>query len=89
MDIAAVVDLGHQALWMTVLISAPLLGVALAVGLLIGIVQAATSINESTLSFIPKLLALTITLSIVGGWQLGLLVDYTRGLFQRIPTLFV
>jgi len=89
MDIAAVVDLGHQALWMTVLISAPLLGVALAVGLLIGIVQAATSINESTLSFIPKLLALAITLSIVGGWQLGLLVDYTRGLFQRIPTLFV
>jgi flagellar biosynthetic protein FliQ len=89
MDIAAVVDLGHQALWMTVLISAPLLGVALAVGLLIGIVQAATSINESTLSFIPKLLALAITLSIVGGWQIGLLVDYTRGLFQRIPTLFV
>jgi len=89
MDIAAVVDLGHQALWMTVLISAPLLGVALAVGLLIGIVQAATSINESTLSFIPKLLALAITLSIVGGWQLGLLVDYTRGLFQKIPTLFV
>ncbi|MEI7535758.1 MAG: flagellar biosynthesis protein FliQ [Comamonadaceae bacterium] len=89
MDIAAVVDLGHQALWMTVLISAPLLGVALAVGLLIGIVQAATSINESTLSFIPKLAALAITLSIAGGWQLGLMMDYARGLFQRIPTLFV
>jgi flagellar biosynthetic protein FliQ len=88
MDIAAVVDLGHQALWMTVLISAPLLGVALAVGLLIGIVQAATSINEQTLSFIPKLAALVITLAIVGGWQLSMLVDYTRSLFQRIPTLF-
>jgi flagellar biosynthetic protein FliQ len=88
MDIAAVIDIGHQALWMTVLISAPLLGVALAVGLFIGIIQAATSINESTLSFIPKLAALAITLAIVGGWQLGLLVDYTRGLFQRIPTLF-
>jgi flagellar biosynthetic protein FliQ len=88
MDIAAVVDIGHQALWMTVLISAPLLGVALAVGLFIGIIQAATSINESTLSFIPKLAAMAITLAIVGGWQLGLLVDYTRGLFQRIPTLF-
>jgi flagellar biosynthetic protein FliQ len=73
---------------MTVLISAPLLGVALAVGLFIGIIQAATSINESTLSFIPKLAAMAITLAIVGGWQLGLLVDYTRGLFQRIPTLF-
>ena len=82
------VDLGHQALWMTVLISAPLLGVALAVGLFIGIFQAATSINESTLSFIPKLAALAITLTIVGGWQLGLLVDYTRSLFERIPTLF-
>jgi len=88
MDIAAVVDLGHQALWMTVLISAPLLGVALAVGLLIGIIQAATSINEQTLSFIPKLAALVITLAIVGGWQLSMLVDYTRSLFQRIPTLF-
>ncbi|TSA08266.1 MAG: flagellar biosynthetic protein FliQ [Comamonadaceae bacterium] len=89
MDIAAVVDLGHQALWMTVLVSAPLLGVALAVGLLIGIVQAATSINESTLSFIPKLAALAITLSIAGGWQLGVMMDYARGLFQRIPTLFL
>jgi flagellar biosynthetic protein FliQ len=89
MDVAAVVDLGHQALWMTVLVSAPLLGVALAVGLLIGIVQAATSINESTLSFIPKLAALAITLSIVGGWQLGVMMDYARGLFQRIPTLFL
>lgn len=88
MDIAAVIDIGHQALWMTVLISAPLLGVALAVGLFIGIIQAATSINESTLSFIPKLAALAITLAIVGGWQLGLLVDYTRNLFQRIPALF-
>ncbi|MCX7246760.1 MAG: flagellar biosynthesis protein FliQ [Burkholderiales bacterium] len=89
MDVAAVVDLGHQALWMTVLVSAPLLGVALAVGLLIGIVQAATSINESTLSFIPKLAALAITLSIAGGWQLGVMMDYARGLFQRIPTLFL
>ena len=88
MDIAAVVDLGHQALWMVVLISAPLLGVSLAVGLFIGILQAATSINEQTLSFIPKLAALAITLALVGGGQLATLVDYTRSLFQRIPTLF-
>ena len=60
MDTATVVDLGRQALWMTVLISAPLLGVALFVGLAIGILQAATSINEATLSFIPKLAALAI-----------------------------
>ena len=88
MDIAAVVDIGHQALWMVVLISAPLLGVSLAMGLVIGIIQAATSINEQTLSFIPKLAALAITLALVGGWQLATLVDYTRALFQRIPTLF-
>jgi flagellar biosynthetic protein FliQ len=88
MDTAMVVDLGRQALWMTVLISAPLLAVALIVGLVIGILQAATSINEATLSFIPKVAALALTLGIVGGWQINMLVDYTRGIFLRIPGLF-
>ena len=88
MDIATVIDLGHQALWMTVLISAPLLGISLIVGVIIGILQAATSINEMTLSFIPKLAALGLTLALVGSWQLATLVDYTRGVFQRIPGLF-
>jgi len=88
MDTATVVDLGRQALWMTALISAPLLVVALGVGLLIGLLQAATSVNEMTLSFIPKLAALAITLAIVGGWQISMLVDYTRELMQRIPSLF-
>jgi flagellar biosynthetic protein FliQ len=88
MDTAMVVDLGRQALWITVLISAPLLGVALAIGLVIGILQAATSINEATLSFIPKVAALALTLAIVGGWQINILVDYTRALFMRIPGLF-
>lgn len=88
MDTSTVVDLGRQALWMTMLISAPLLGVALIVGLVIGILQAATSINEMTLSFIPKLIALGLTLSLIGSWQLTTLVDYTRSVFQRIPGLF-
>ncbi|MEY3382181.1 MAG: flagellar biosynthesis protein FliQ [Hylemonella sp.] len=88
MDTSTVVDLGQQALWMTVLISAPLLAVALFVGLIIGVLQAATSINEATLSFIPKLAALAATLAIVGGWQVVTLVDFTRALFQRIPGLF-
>ena len=88
MDIAAVIDVGRMALWMTVLISAPLLGVALAVGLLVGIIQAATSINESILSFIPKVTAMALTLALVGGWQLATLVDYTKSVFQRIPLLF-
>ncbi len=89
MDLATVVEICHQALWMVVLISAPLLGVALGVGLVIGIIQAATSINEQTLSFIPKLAAMAITLALVGGWQLATLIEYTRSLFQRIPSLFV
>jgi len=88
MDTSTVVDLGQQALWMTVLISAPMLAVALFVGLIIGVLQAATSINEATLSFIPKLAALAATLAIVGGWQVVTLVDFTRALFQRIPGLF-
>ena len=88
MDTAMVVDLGSQALWMTMIICAPLLGVALVVGLLVGIFQAATSINEQTLSFIPKLLALGLTMSIMGGWMINTLADYTRSIFSRIPTLF-
>lgn len=88
MDTSMVVDLGRQALWMTMLISAPLLGVALLVGLVIGILQAATSVNEATISFIPKVAALAVTLAVVGGWQINMLVDYTRSVFMRIPGLF-
>jgi flagellar biosynthetic protein FliQ len=88
MDAAMVVDLGRQALWATVLISAPLLAVALAVGLVIGIIQAATSINEMTLSFIPKLVTMGLALLLFGNWMLMALVDFSRGIFQRIPTLF-
>ena len=88
MDSALVIELANQALWITVLVSAPLLVVALGVGLFIGIIQAATSINEATLSFIPKLLAIAVTLAVVGSWQIATLVDYTRALFLRIPTLF-
>lgn len=88
MDVAAVIDLGREALWMTILVSAPLLGVALAAGLLIGVIQAATSINEMTLSFIPKLAALAVVLVLTGGWQIGIMIDFTRRIFERIPQLF-
>jgi flagellar biosynthetic protein FliQ len=88
MDTTTVVELGSQALWMTLLVSAPLLLVALGVGLVIGIVQAATSVNEATLSFIPKLVAMAVTMALVGGWQIATLVDSMRALFLRIPTLF-
>ena len=88
MDSATVVDLARQALWMTMLISAPLLGVGLVVGLLVGIFQAATSINEQTLSFIPKILAVGLTMSIAGGWMINTMVDYTKNVFTRIPQFF-
>jgi len=88
MDVATVVDLGRGALWAVMMISAPLLVVALGVGLFIGVIQAATSINETTLSFIPKLIAIGVALSLFGGWQLGMLIDYTKEIYKRIPALF-
>jgi flagellar biosynthetic protein FliQ len=89
MDTATVIDLGRQALWTIALVSAPLLLVALAVGLVIGIIQAATSINEMTLSFIPKIIAMALALLLFGSWMLVTLVDFTRSIFERIPTLFL
>ncbi len=89
MDSAMVVELAREALWMTMLISAPLLVVGLAIGLLVGIFQAATSINEQTLSFIPKVVCMGITMSIAGSWMINTMVDYTKGIFVRIPNLFM
>ena len=88
MEIATVVDLGRSALWAVMIIAAPLLVVALGVGLFIGVIQAATSINEMTLSFIPKLVVMGVALALFGGWQLSMLVDYTRDIYKRIPALF-
>jgi flagellar biosynthetic protein FliQ len=88
MEIATVVDLGRSALWAVMIIASPMLVVALGVGLFIGVIQAATSINEMTLSFIPKLVVMGIALALFGGWQLSMLVDYTRDIYKRIPALF-
>ena len=82
-----VMALGQQALFVTLLVSAPLLLVALAVGLLVSIVQAATQINEMTLSFIPKLVALFATMVVAGPWMITMLTDYMRRLFSSIPGL--
>lgn len=82
-----VMDLGQQALWITVLLGAPLLGAALVVGVLIGMLQAATQINEMTLSFVPKLGVLVLTLLLAGGWMLRTLVGYTERLITNIPGL--
>ena len=80
-----VLTLAQQALWITALVSAPLLLTALAVGLVVSIFQAATQINEMTLSFIPKLLAMFAALVLAGPWMLALLIDYVQRLFQSIP----
>ncbi len=80
-----VMTLGQQALQLTLLISAPLLLVALATGLIVSIFQAATQINEATLSFIPKLLVMFVTLVAAGPWMLQTLSDFMRGLFSEIP----
>ena len=81
------ITIGQQAVEITLLVSAPLLLSALAVGLLVSIFQAATQINEMTLSFIPKLLVMFIVLVVGGPWMLNLLMDYTRRLFISIPGL--
>lgn len=83
----AVTTIGQQALWVTILISAPLLLSALAVGLLVGMFQAATQINEMTMSFIPKLLVMVVALVIAGPWMLDVIVNYTRQLMEQIPSL--
>mgnify|MGYP001556175548 CR=1 FL=1 len=79
--------LGYQAIHVSLLLGAPLLLVALIVGLIISIFQAATQINEATLSFIPKLLAVFATLVIAGPWMLGQMIDFIRQLFSSIPQL--
>jgi len=82
-----VMTVARHALEMTLLLSAPLLITALAVGVLVGVFQAATQINEMTLSFIPKLLGMAVALMAFGPWMLKLLVDYARGLITSIPSL--
>jgi flagellar biosynthesis protein FliQ len=82
-----VMSVGTHALEITLLLAAPMLLVALVVGLLVGIFQAATQINEMTLSFIPKLIAMAATMAIAGPWMLKLIVGYTRELFESIPGL--
>ena len=82
-----VLDIGRQALWLAVLLAGPMLGAALAVGLFIGVIQAATQIQEMTLSFIPKLLALVVVLFVVGPWMLRIIVTFSERLFMDIPGL--
>ncbi len=79
------IDLGKQALTVAVLIASPILLSALAAGLIIGMFQAATQINEQTMSFVPKLAVLVLTLFVAAPWMLQVLLDFTQELFRGIP----
>ncbi|MCH8618815.1 flagellar biosynthesis protein FliQ [Undibacterium sp. TS12] len=83
----SVMTMGRQAMEVTLLVSAPLLLVALGIGLIVSIFQAATQINETTLSFIPKLVGIFVTLIIAGPWMLSILLDYMRQMFSSIATM--
>lgn len=80
-----VIKLAEQSIYLIILISAPLLLIALGVGLLVSVFQAMTQIQEQTLAFIPKILAVFLSLVIFGPWMLTMLLDYTRDLFEQLP----
>lgn len=83
----SVVLIGQEAMKITALMAAPLLLSALVVGLLIGMFQAATQIQEMTLSFIPKLAVMALSLMLLGPWMIHLVVNFTERLFENIPAL--
>ena len=87
MDTGIVIDIGVEALVVMTLVAAPILGAALLTGLLIGVLQAATSIQEMTLSFIPKLAVMVLAIALFGEWQLGLMMEYFNLVFEKVRTM--
>lgn len=87
MPVAQVMDLGRDALLQALTLAGPLLGVALAVGVLISVIQAVTSIQEQTLSFVPKLFAVVGAFLVLLNWMLQSMVAYTTELFRSLPNL--
>jgi flagellar biosynthetic protein FliQ len=83
----SVMTMGRHAIEVTLMVSAPMLLIALAIGLIVSIFQAATQINETTLSFIPKLVGIFVALIIAGPWMLTVMLDYMREMFTNIPLL--
>jgi flagellar biosynthetic protein FliQ len=82
-----IIDLGQRAIVITVQLTAPILLATLAVGLIIAMFQAATQINEMTLTFVPKLIVMALILILAGPWMLRMMIDYTQNLFRSIPSL--
>ncbi|KJS68029.1 MAG: flagellar biosynthesis protein FliQ [Serpentinimonas sp.] len=85
MDAQAVLTIGQNALFILLAVSAPLLGVILAVGLVVSLFQALTQINEATLSFVPKIVAAVVVFALAGPWMLTTLVDFLRRILLSIP----
>ena len=83
----SVMTIGRQAMEITLMVAAPMLLVALIIGLIVSIFQAATQINEATLSFIPKLVGIFVALVVAGPWILSVMLDYMRQVFTSIPNL--
>lgn len=82
-----VLDIGRQAMQVLLLVSLPLLGVAMVVGLVVSVTQAVTQINETTLSFLPKLVAIAIALIVAGPWLMETMTGYIREMFETIPLI--
>lgn len=85
-DEASLLSLADQTIWIAVLVSGPVLIAALAVGLVVGIIQAATSVNEQTLTFVPKLAFVAVVMVLMGGSMMGLLADFMREIFAQIAS---
>jgi flagellar biosynthetic protein FliQ len=86
-DTASLLSLADRMLWITALVAGPVLIASLAVGLVVGIVQAATSVNEQTLTFVPKLAIVALVLVVMGGAMLGLVGDFTQDIFAEIARM--
>ena len=89
MNAQMVLTMGQEALLMLLMVSAPVLGTALAVGLLVSLFQAVTQIHEATLAFVPKLIAVIAVFSMAGPWMLTMLVEYIRRTIEAIPSSVV
>lgn len=87
MDSQLVLTIGQQGLYLLLMVSAPLLLTVLVVGLLVSVFQAATQINEATLTFIPKLVAAVAVLAVAGPWMISSIVEYLQRTLQMIPTM--
>ncbi len=80
-----VIQLGQEALMVVLIVSAPMLGLGLTVGLMVSVFQATTSIQEQTLAFIPKIIAVFVAILIFGPWMLSIMVEFCTGIFTNVP----